>query len=96
MCFDAAFSLAHESLLKAAAKSAGIELPGTLRECEGCMLANGIRAPIAKQTSNRSDQKLGRVFVFLSGEKELLPHGRSGMEIYPARQFAVHAGVLFA
>ena len=34
------------------------------------MIAKSPRAPIAKQTSNRSDRKLGRVFVDLSGEKE--------------------------
>lgn len=71
MCFQAALGLAHESLLKATATSTDVKLPGTLRGCEDCVLAKGIRAPIAKQTSNRSDQKLGRVIAGLSGEKDL-------------------------
>lgn len=57
-------------MLKATAKALNIMLIGSLSEYAGCMVANGIRAPIAKQTSNRSDTNLRRIFVHLSWGKE--------------------------
>ena len=68
--FHSVCAHSHEKLLRATAKSMNFKLNGKLRECEGCMVSKGTRAPIAKQTTNRSDRKLGRVFVDLSGEKE--------------------------
>lgn len=70
---------ADETLLKTTAKSTGVSLTVKLAQCKGCMLEKGIRTPIAKQTSNRSKPKVGRVFVELSGEKEFpAPGGKRG------------------
>lgn len=47
-----------------------LEFTSKLVECDDCMLARDIRAPITKQMSNRSDGKPGRVFADSSGEEE--------------------------
>lgn len=46
----------HETLLKAIAKPIYVTLTGTLRECEGCMVAKRIRAQVAELIPNRSDR----------------------------------------
>ena len=53
----------------------GVKLTGTLKPCEGCSIAKGLRAPIPKSTSCRSTERLGRVFVDLSGKKEVVGPG---------------------
>ena len=80
--FHSVCAHSHEKLVRATAKSMNFKLTGKLRECEGCMVAKGTRAPIAKQTSNRSDRKLGHVFVDLSGEKEFPAIGGSVMRSF--------------
>ena len=60
---------ANEFLLRETAKSLGVELLGKLRPCNGCSMAKGYRKPIANSTKSRATEKLGRVFVDLSGPK---------------------------
>lgn len=43
---------------------------GTSRSCEECLSARVNRKPIPKQTATRSDKKLRRVYVDLSGPQE--------------------------
>ena len=62
---------ANEFLLRETAKSLGVELLGRLRPCTGCSMAKGYRKPIANSTKSRATNKLGRVFVDLSGPKNI-------------------------
>ena len=59
----------NELLLRETAKSLGVELLGTLRPCIGCSMAQGYRKPIPSSAKLRAPEKLGRVFVDLSGPK---------------------------
>ena len=59
----------NELLLRETAKALCVELLGTLRPCTGCSLAKGYRKPIPSSTNSRAPEKLGRVFVDLSGPK---------------------------
>ena len=59
----------NELLLRETAKALGVELLGTLRPCTGCSMAKGYRKPIPSSTKSRAPEKLGRVFVDLSGPK---------------------------
>ncbi len=67
----------HPRLMRESAKQQGIKLkPGVkLLPCFGCSAAKGISAPVKKTTENRSDKKLGRVFVDLSGKKPVMSRG---------------------
>ena len=58
-----------ELLLRETAKALGVELLGTLRPCTGCSMAKGYHKPIPSSTKSRASDKLGRVFVDLSGPK---------------------------
>ena len=60
---------ANEVLLSEIARSLGVELIGELRPGTGCSMAKGYRKPIANCTKSRATEKLGRVFVDLSGPK---------------------------
>lgn len=77
--FDSAIVHTRVSLLKATAKSMKVQLAGTLRECKECLLTRGIHAPLKEQTSHRSNRNLGRVFVELTEEKEILGGSRMGL-----------------
>ena len=59
----------NELLLRETAKSLGLELVGKLNPCTGCSMAKGYRKPIPNSTKLRAIEKLGRVFVDLSGPK---------------------------
>ena len=59
----------NEMLLRETAKLLNIELSGTLKPCTGCSMAKGYRKPIPNSTKSRASEKLGRVFVDLSGPK---------------------------
>ena len=59
----------NELLLRDTAKSLGLELVGKLRSCTGCSMAKGYRKPIPNSTKIRATEKLGRLFVDLSGPK---------------------------
>ncbi|CAN0197419.1 unnamed protein product, partial [Pylaiella littoralis] len=61
----------HELLLRKSAAQQGVVLEkgSKLLPCVGCSLAKGISAPIHKTTACRSDKKLGRVFVDLTGKQ---------------------------
>ena len=61
------FGHTHEVLLKKTATPQGIAYSGKLHECRGCLMAKGLRKPIARSTHTRADKKLQRVFVDLSG-----------------------------
>ena len=67
--FHCVHGYASEFLLRETSKSLGVELLGGLRPCTGCSVANEYRKPIANSTKSRATQKLGRVFVDLSGPK---------------------------
>ena len=60
---------ANELPLKETAKSPNVELLGKLRPCTGCSIAKGYRKPIPRGTKSHASEKLGRVFVDLSGPK---------------------------
>ena len=60
---------ANEFLLRETAKSLGVVLLGGLKPCTGCSAATGYRKPIGNSTKSRATDKLGRVFVDLSGPK---------------------------
>ena len=60
---------ANEFVLSETAKSLNVELLGKLRPCTGCSMAKGYRKPIPSSTKSRASDKLGRVFVDLSGPK---------------------------
>ena len=60
---------ANEFLLRATARSLGIDLIGELRPCTGCSVAKGHRKSIANSTKSRATVKLGRVFVDPNGPK---------------------------
>lgn len=74
ICFNSVCPQRHEKLLKAIAKTMHIKLTGTLREFEGCMVAKGIRTPIA-------DEKLERIILDLSGERKGSGFG-GGMRLF--------------
>ncbi|CAM9259353.1 unnamed protein product, partial [Laminaria digitata] len=59
----------NELLLRETAKLLEIELSGTLRPYTGCYMVKGYRKPIPNSTKSRASEKLGRVFVDLSGPK---------------------------
>ena len=59
----------NELLLRETAKSLGLELVGKLRPCTGCSMAKGYRKSIPNSTKLCATEKLGRVFVDLSGPK---------------------------
>ncbi|CAN0246884.1 unnamed protein product, partial [Scytosiphon promiscuus] len=67
----------HPRLLAHSAKQQGVTLKkgGQLHPCVGCSAAKGFNAPVKKSTECRSDEKLGRVFVDLSGIKPVKSHG---------------------
>ena len=67
--FHGVHDLANEFLLIETTKSLGLELLGELRPCTGFSMAKGYRTPITSSTKSRAAQKLGRVFVHLSGPK---------------------------
>ena len=66
----------HHRLLLHSAKQQGVTFKRDvkLQPCIGCSAAKGIRAPV-KHTDCRSDEKLGRGFVDLSGMKPVKSHG---------------------
>ncbi|CAN0535565.1 unnamed protein product, partial [Laminaria digitata] len=59
-----------ESLLFPLLKKGSKLLP-----CVGCSMVKGISAPVNKVTACRSDKKLGRVFIDLSGKKAVKSKG---------------------
>ncbi|CAM9165641.1 unnamed protein product, partial [Laminaria digitata] len=67
--FHCAHGHANELLLRETAKSLNVELLRKLRPCTGCSMAKGYRRPIPSSTKSCASEKLGRVFVDLSGPK---------------------------
>ena len=57
----------NKLLLRETAKSLGFELIGNRKPCTGCSVAKGYRKPIPNTIKSRATEKLGRVFVDLSG-----------------------------
>ena len=57
----------NELTLKKTAKALCVELLGTLRPCTGCSMAKRYRKTIPSISTSRGPEKLGRVFVDLSG-----------------------------
>ena len=56
-------------LLRETVKILCVELLGTLRPCPGCSMAKAYRKPIPNSTKSRASERIGRVFVDLSGRK---------------------------
>ena len=73
--FHCIYGHAGEHLLKMTASRLGVELEGSMQPCTGCSMAKGFRKGIPHSTKSRSDRKLGRVFVDLSGKKSLASIG---------------------
>ena len=67
--FHYVHSHSNELLLQETAKSLCLELVGKLRPCTGCSMAKGYRKDILNSTKLRATEKLGRVFLDLSGPK---------------------------
>ena len=67
--FHCVHAHANEPLLRETAKSLNVKLFGKLRPCTGCSSAKGYRKSIPSSTKSRASEKLGRVFVDLSGPK---------------------------
>lgn len=53
----------------------GIELEGKTLPCTGCFMAKIFRKGIPHSTNSRSEKKLGRVFIDLSGRKSVASIG---------------------
>ena len=72
-------SHAHSRLLMHSAKQQGVTFKkdAVLQPCVGCSAAKGYRAPVKTSTECRSDERLGRVFVDLSGKKAVPSHGKN-------------------
>ena len=73
--FHASQGHASRLRLKTTAKTLGVKLTGTLRQCENCSVAKGVIDPIPKSTTCRSNEPLGRIFCDLSGKKEVAGPG---------------------
>ncbi|CAN0397749.1 unnamed protein product, partial [Hapterophycus canaliculatus] len=69
----------HLRLLAHFTKQQGVTLKKNvkLQPCGGCSAAKGYNAQVKKPTECRSDEKLGRVFIDLSGKKPVQSHGRN-------------------
>ncbi|CAN0544371.1 unnamed protein product, partial [Laminaria digitata] len=67
----------HHRLLRRSAEQQGVKLKkgSELLPCVGCSMAKGISVPVNKVTACRSDKKLARVFVDLSGKKAVNSKG---------------------
>ncbi|CAN0394375.1 unnamed protein product, partial [Scytosiphon promiscuus] len=67
----------HHRLLAHSAKQRGVTLKkgGQLQPCVGCSAAKGYNSPVKMSIECRSDEKLDRVFVDLSGIKPVKSHG---------------------
>lgn len=65
--FYTAYGHANEGLLRNTAARMGVSPKGKPQRCSGCLQAKGSREAIPSFTSIRSDRKLGRVFIDLSG-----------------------------
>ncbi|CAN0422768.1 unnamed protein product, partial [Pylaiella littoralis] len=86
----------HELLLRKSAAQQGVVLEkgSKLLPCVGCSLAKGISAPIHKTTACRSDKKLGRVFVDLTGKQPVKSIGEAVFYNLPRRQNSNVVGIL--
>ncbi|CAN0574340.1 unnamed protein product, partial [Laminaria digitata] len=67
----------HHRLSLGSAEQQGVKLKkgSKLLLCVGCSMAKGISAPVNKVIGCRSDKKLGRVFVDLSGKQAVKSKG---------------------
>lgn len=65
--FHASHGHASWVRLKATAKAQGI-----IKPCEGCFIAKGLRAPFSRSTTCRSSGRLGQIFYYLRGTKEVV------------------------
>ncbi|CAN0512131.1 unnamed protein product, partial [Laminaria digitata] len=71
---------AHEGLLRETARQQGVKLTGTLVTCSGRVQAKGRRASVPKTTSSRMEHRLQRVFVDLTGPRNIASEGGT---LYP-------------
>ena len=67
----------HEAMLRKTVEQTGAILEGTLHGCKRCSMEKGLRKPISRSTHVRADKKFGRVFVDLSGPKQVESKGRN-------------------
>ena len=75
--FHCCYGHMHETLLHDTAKRSGVTLTGELQPCTGCSMGKGLRKAIPSTTTTRATEKLGRVFVDLSGKKDVASIGGS-------------------
>ena len=68
--FHCLFGHAHEGLLRETANQRNVNLTGTLRECQGCSIAEGRAKPIST-TSTRAVKPGRRAFLDVCGEKSV-------------------------
>ena len=66
--FHCTYGNTHEVLLKKTAEQQEVNLSGELLKYQGCLVAKGLRKPIARSTHTRAEKKLQRVYVDLSGK----------------------------
>ena len=68
----------HEKLLRSTAKQVGVVLERSLRECEGCSVAEkGLGQLIGRTTSTRANKVFGRLYVDICGAKSVESIGRT-------------------
>ena len=85
----------NELLLRETAKSLGLELVGKLRPCTGCSMAKGYRKSIPNSTKLCATEKLGRVFVDLSGPKRTPSLSGARYVMLVKDEYSRHAWVYF-
>ena len=68
---------AHASvnLLRATAKRLDVKLAGELKPCAGCAMGKSIRHGVPSSTKTRATERLGRVFVDLTGPRSVASVG---------------------
>ncbi|CAM9892672.1 unnamed protein product, partial [Choristocarpus tenellus] len=58
----------HQAMVRRYAKGRGIYLTGEWQQyCKGCAIGKAHRKPVPKVAESKSDRRLGRVFIDLSG-----------------------------
>ena len=85
----------HGPLLRKTAEQQGVVLEGKLLECKRCSMAKGLRRVIKQSAHSRADEKLGRVFVDLSGPKVVKSHGGKRYTLIVRDDFSRYTWVYF-
>lgn len=87
----------HDKLLHSTVNQLEVVLEGTLRECEGCSVAEGLGKSIRRTTSTRADKVFGRLFAVICGETSVASIGgkRWILIVYLTTFRASHGPILY-